>query len=96
MLKKVFEITGGLPILVWENEGGACDKKSAVSRANAKSIDAQEKFYVHNLTKELENDLENKTLTRPDRLDGSDCPDVEWTGPCGGNVHKTGKNSKSH
>jgi hypothetical protein len=92
VLKSVFEITGGLPILVWENEGGACARESK----SAKPIRSEETFYLHNLTKELENGLENNTLTRPDRLDGSDCPDVGWTSPMHRNVYKIGKRSKSH
>jgi hypothetical protein len=84
VLKSVFEITGGLPILVWENEGGACARESK----SAKPIRSEETFYLHNLT--------NKTLTRPDRLDGSDCPDVGWTSPIHRNVYKIGKRSKSH
>jgi hypothetical protein len=95
VLKSVFESSKNFPILVWENEGGACDRRNVVSGtlalSNSKRIDSQEAFYFHNLTKELETSLGDKTLTRPDASDGSECPEVEWVGHHGRKVHDVGK-----
>jgi hypothetical protein len=38
MLKSVFEIEGGLPILVWEAEGGACKEEPPISKRTSQSL----------------------------------------------------------
>jgi hypothetical protein len=103
MLKNVFEITGGLPILVWEGEGGACQKATSQTLRPVQllrivenslvepTLDVQpviqselalhgyskEELYFSNLSDELKARLKKEALfVRPDRLDGSDCPEI--------------------
>jgi hypothetical protein len=69
MLKDVFEITGGLPILVWEEEGGACEKNVQEPRVGVKPVIqselarhgySQEELYFSNRDKVLRERLKGK------------------------------------
>jgi len=95
-----YEVIEERCIRVWENEGGACDKGNILSAdqsvPKSKPIGSREAFYFHNLTKELESGLEDKTLVRPDSLDGSECPETEWIRSPGTKAYKMGKSPKNH
>jgi hypothetical protein len=73
MLKSVTEITGGLPILTWEGEGGAV--QADVSNPLASNGYSQEELYFYNRNKELKERLQQKEkLNRPERPDAAQTP----------------------